>query len=469
MDGGAWEETVFDVSAYADGEASVQFRFSVGETDGSWLYCGWNIDDFYVFGTFVSTTPIANVSSSPSSGTGSVTVSSNMSGNQTFYLRDNSGGAITDWTGDATSHEFTGLSDGIYKGQVEKDGELSELSSSVTLTNITAPLAATSVQATETDICSGTATTLSYTGGSGTNFKWYTGSCGGTLAGTGNDFSVSPTSTTTYYGRWENACGESTCENVEIIVSNLITADAGIDINSCDATLNLAGNDPIPGTGEWSIIGGAGTITDINDPNTNITITTSPVTFRWTIYSGVCEDYDDVTITLLEATSITSQPVDVIDADLGTTVVFTVVAAGSNLMYQWLKDDSDITGETSDTYTISNVTVDDEGTYKVEVSGDCGDVTSDDAMLTVVADITTIVDLGMSVYPNPSTGQFTIEFDKIESPMEVELTDATGRIIYYGNLNEKFNHLNIGQQSSGVYLMRIYDKDSSKIMKIIIE
>lgn len=45
-----WAETNFDLSGWADGYSSVQIRFSVGTTDGSWQYSGWNIDDIVFTG-----------------------------------------------------------------------------------------------------------------------------------------------------------------------------------------------------------------------------------------------------------------------------------------------------------------------------------------------------------------------------------------------------------------------------------
>jgi hypothetical protein len=52
---------------------------------------------------------------------------------------------------------------------------------------------------------------LTATGGSGDELQWFTGSCGGTPAGTGNNLSIaSPVLTTTYYVRWNSAsCGAS--------------------------------------------------------------------------------------------------------------------------------------------------------------------------------------------------------------------------------------------------------------------
>jgi carboxypeptidase T len=46
----SWNHMQMDVSEWADGNADFRVRFGIGETDGSWQYCGWNIDDFTVIG-----------------------------------------------------------------------------------------------------------------------------------------------------------------------------------------------------------------------------------------------------------------------------------------------------------------------------------------------------------------------------------------------------------------------------------
>ena len=58
-----------------------------------------------------------------------------------------------------------------------------------------------------TTVCSGGNASLTLSGGGGGTgevINWYTGSCGGTLVATGNGATVSPSTTTTYYGRYED-------------------------------------------------------------------------------------------------------------------------------------------------------------------------------------------------------------------------------------------------------------------------
>lgn len=101
--------------------------------------------------------------------------------------------------------------------------------------NILQPTAPISVSATETTICNGQSSILSYLGGFGTTFKWYNNICGGSVVGTGNNLYVLPSQTTTYYGRWENECGNSSCATITINVSN--PPIVPISVNATDTIL----------------------------------------------------------------------------------------------------------------------------------------------------------------------------------------------------------------------------------------
>jgi N-acetylneuraminic acid mutarotase len=72
------------------------------------------------------------------------------------------------------------------------------------------------------NICLGENITLTLYGGFlgvSSQWKWYTGSCGGTLVGTGTSITVSPTSTRTYYVRAEGQCNVTSCVQIDVIVS----------------------------------------------------------------------------------------------------------------------------------------------------------------------------------------------------------------------------------------------------------
>lgn len=52
----AWTQVSYDLSALVDGQASVLIRWTMGTTDSSWQYTGWNIDDveLWAMPTYVS-------------------------------------------------------------------------------------------------------------------------------------------------------------------------------------------------------------------------------------------------------------------------------------------------------------------------------------------------------------------------------------------------------------------------------
>ena len=81
---------------------------------------------------------------------------------------------------------------------------------------------------------------------------------------------------------------------------------------------------------------------------------------------------------------ITDQPVSLTLVIPGQPAIFTVTAMGTNLLYQWQKDGSNIAvGANSATYTIVAVVEGDEGEYQCVVTNAAKSITSTAASLTV--------------------------------------------------------------------------------------
>lgn len=110
----------------------------------------------------------------------------------------------------------------------------------VVISNLTAiiPVATppTSISGT-TSICSGQSTTLTAIGGN-TSTQWFTGSCGGTLVGTGTTLTVTPSSTITYYVRnGATACiPVSSCIPVTVTVNPAPTMTSGTSATICSGS-----------------------------------------------------------------------------------------------------------------------------------------------------------------------------------------------------------------------------------------
>jgi gliding motility-associated-like protein len=115
----------------------------------------------------------------------------------------------------------------------------------------------------------------------------------------------------TYILEWtisNGSCTPSTSQvQVEVDANSPTIANAGADQPVCGTSTTLNGNDPVVGTGQWSIISGVGgSFTDlVSNPSTGFTgVTGETYVLRWTISSGVagCTDSsDEVTITFDDA------------------------------------------------------------------------------------------------------------------------------------------------------------------------
>jgi len=83
---------------------------------------------------------------------------------------------------------------------------------------------ATSLTTTPATICQGASVVLGITGGTagtGASWKWYTGSCGGSLIATGISTVQYPTVTTTYFVRAEGSCNSTLCSTNTVTVNIL--------------------------------------------------------------------------------------------------------------------------------------------------------------------------------------------------------------------------------------------------------
>jgi hypothetical protein len=173
-------------------------------------------------------------------------------------------------------------------------------SSAVTVTVNTASVAPTGITGT-TAICNGSSTTLTVSGGSlgtGAQWEWFSGACGGIAVGTGPSITVSPTSNTNYFVRASAAapCPATACASTTITISTPTVAGSATPNSSVfcqggSTTVTLAGQtgsilnwqQQINGGG-WVNIGNAGVIVlntgALNTPGLN--------EFRGVVQSGVC-------------------------------------------------------------------------------------------------------------------------------------------------------------------------------------
>jgi hypothetical protein len=142
------------------------------------------------------------------------------------------------------------------------------------------------------------------------------------------------------------------------------------------------------GSAPWTFTLSDGTtVTTSNNPYIHTVTPSNTTTYTLTSVVGSCglgavSGSGIVTIgTCNSPTVITTQPLAQTKCT-GSAVTFSVLATGGgNLTYQWKKDGQNISGATNGSYLISNLKTADLGNYSVEVTGTCGSVLSNNALL----------------------------------------------------------------------------------------
>jgi hypothetical protein len=163
----------------------------------------------------------------------------------------------------------------------------------------TAPTSISGVNA----VCSGSSTTLTLVGGSpgaGATAQWFSGSCGGTSAGTGNSITVSPTSTTTYFVRYAGNCNTTGCASITVTVNTLSTPPTGV---SGTTTICTGGSTTLSATG-GSL--GTGAVATWYGPSA-----CGPFTQDWVTqpYGGSGTAVNSVVAGILNVTSTNGDPI----------------------------------------------------------------------------------------------------------------------------------------------------------------
>lgn len=77
-----------------------------------------------------------------------------------------------------------------------------------------------------------------------------------------------------------------------------------------------------------------------------------------------------------------------------------------------------------------------------------------------------------SLYPNPSKGSFTIEFNELTNSYSVEVFDVTGKTIYENNYDQAANLvqvINLDHPGSGVYFVNIKSDRGLVTKKLVIQ
>lgn len=166
-------------------------------------------------------------------------------------------------------------------------------------------------------------------------------------------------------------------------------------------------------------------------------------------------------------------PISIIE---GEELSFSIPVGGSANNYQWYKDGSAISGQTSDTFFIESSALSDAGTYFLEITNDLvSDLTlqTENIIVDVTEDVGSAIEENRNnnfkLYPNPTSGAVNIELNANYTEVIVNIYTLDCRLLQ-SERKENIKLLNLEiSQKQGIYFVEVNADNESRIFKLIIE
>jgi uncharacterized delta-60 repeat protein len=347
---------------------------------------------------------------------------------------DNCAGTITGTTTDPLTYSVQGTYT-INWTFDDGNGNTSTQTQNVVIEDVTAPVVPT--LATITEECSATVTAPTTTD-----------NCAGTITGTTTDpLTYSVQGTYTINWTFDDGNGNTSTQTQSVVIEDItvpvadvatladITAECSVTsltaptaTDNCGGTVTVTHNATLPITAQDTTI----VTWTYNDGNGNTSTQTQKV-----IISGI-------------------------DNSVAGAGGITLTANATGYSYQWIDCDDNnepIAGETAQTFTALQ-----NGNYAVIVSnGTCEDTSACIAVNTV--GIASLTQTEWKLYPNPTSGTFTVSANQLLDNALVEIHSTDGKLIYTTVFSGTEMNFNIGSNPPGVYILRVNNKNTFRVIK----
>ena len=149
---------------------------------------------------------------------------------------------------------------------------------------------------------------------------------------------------------------------------------------------------------------------------------------------------------------------------VGETATLSAQGAGATGTYTWNSFNGIVPGASLFTNPPANAS------YTVYGTDSNGCVGSEVTSITVAACTgitqTNGIDALVTVFPNPTSGVFTLKFNSTELKL-VEISDITGRVVYSTSTSLEALSVNFETLAAGLYSLKVIDDTNSSVVKII--
>jgi PKD repeat protein len=237
-----------------------------------------------------------------------------------------------------------------------------------------------------------------------------------------------------------------------------------------------------PSSWSWTFEGGSPETSSAQNPTVMYFIAGS-----YDVTLEVSDGMETVSITMEDYITVNAAPAQATtpegEAEICTNflagpVEYTTAGADDAVNYVWELSPAEAGMIEGDGLT-ANVTFTENwiGTAMIKVKGvnDCGEGEFSETF-EVLCDICESIDESMlrnslSIYPNPTNGEFTVEFNMNIGTTQVEVVNLLNQVVYSNNVDVNTNttlKVDLSSVGDGIYFVRIKAQNSESIRKVVV-
>ncbi|HPH46154.1 MAG TPA: FG-GAP-like repeat-containing protein [Chryseolinea sp.] len=336
---------------------------------------------------------------------------------------------------------------GDYRCLIKGDLAPDKFSNTVTLTVNVVPAAPTG---NGNSNCIPAAITLTASGGSNGQYRWYDVATGGTaISGQVNSSYTTPviTTTTTYHVAINNGFCESSRTPVIATIAPIAKPTLTSSVQALGGTINLC-------TGDVLTINAPSGFTNYiwsNGGNTN------PITINSSTSS--------LTLQVVDGAGCTSPVSDALNIVVNPYPVATITPTGTQLTasagdsYQWYQNGDVVVGATNQNFDFNFL---EYGLYVVDVT-DNGCTSTSLPFEYLITGFEKNTE-GLKVYPNPVEENLFVEF---KPPYTIQVMGVTGNVIQNLNAQSTPSSIDFSSMAKGIYFLKIKNENQTQYLRII--